>query len=495
MTIREQVVAWLARQDIPVYLVGGCVRDELLGRPSYDLDVVVAGDGLGLARRLANRLGGACFPLDEERGTARVILGAPGEDGLIVDVAQFRGPDLAADLADRDFTVNALAASARAPDRIIDLHNGLHDLRQGLIRPVSAASIRNDPLRALRAVRLCAELGFVLAPETEALIRRGSPGLHRVAGERIRDELARLVSRPKAVTYLRLLDELQILTVILPELEPLRGLTQPPPHYLDGLAHSFEVVYALEEIVSQLEETRGADHGPEGIPIGRTGVPLGAVASFSTRLCSHLHQAMSDARSRLTTVKLAALMHDTGKPVTREVDERGRIRFIGHERVGAETAERVLRRLRFANAESRLAETIVRHHMRPLLLADQSGVTSRAVYRFFRDTGEAGVDVLLHALADHRATYGPNEGVDTWTRLVILAARMLGDYWTRREQKIDPAPLIDGYGLMREFELEPGPQIGSLLELVREAQVTGEVRTHEEALELVRQRLASGDPR
>jgi tRNA nucleotidyltransferase/poly(A) polymerase len=188
-------------------------------------------------------------------------------------------------------------------------------------------------------------------------------------------------------------------------------------------------------------------------------------------------------------------MHDTGKPVTREVDERGRIRFIGHERVGAETAERVLRRLRFANAESRLAETIVRHHMRPLLLANQRGVTSRAVYRFFRDTGEAGVDVLLHALADHRATYGPNEGVDKWTRLVMLAARMLGDYWTRREQKIDPAPLIDGYGLMREFELEPGPQIGSLLELVREAQVTGEVRTHEEALELVRQRLASGDPR
>ena len=154
MTLQDQAIAWLASQDIEVYLVGGWVRDRLMGRPIYDLDVVTAGDGMLLARRLANRFGGAYYPLDERRATGRAILHDPEGRQLVVDAAKLRGIDLAADLADRDFTVNAMAASARAPEEIIDLHGGMEDLRARIIRPVSDGSIRNDPLRALRAPRL-----------------------------------------------------------------------------------------------------------------------------------------------------------------------------------------------------------------------------------------------------------------------------------------------------------------------------------------------------
>ena len=478
VSLEGLVIVWLAQQDVVAYLVGGCVRDRLLGRPVCDLDVAVDGDGLALARRLANRFQGAYYPLDEARSTGRAILCAEGGQRLVVDVARFRGPGLTADLADRDFTVNALAADVHVPDGVIDHHNGLADLDSGLIRPVSEVSIRSDPLRALRAVRLAAELDFALTPETEALIQRDGTALAHVSGERIRDELARLLALPHAAPHLHQLDGLGLLTIIFPELEPSRGLKQPPPHHLGVLAHSLETVRALEALLDGLRED--SDSQFSKFPISQ----------FAEQLQAHLDQVMGKTRPRLVTLKLAALLHDTGKPAVRTVDDKGRARFIAHEKKGAKLVGGALRRVRLTNAEVRLGEAIVRHHMRPLLLARKKSVSSRAVYRFFRDTGVAGVDVLLHALADHRATYVPNAEDDRWPRLVALVARMLADYWERRAERVAPPPLVNGHDLLREFGLQPGPHIGELLEAVREAQVGGEVRTREEALALVRVTLA-----
>ena len=152
MDIESRAIARLAEHDVSAYLVGGRIRDRLRGRPNYDLDVAVDGNGLALARQLANSLNGHYYPLDPERGTGRAIFDA-GERRLIVDIARFRGPGLQADLASRDFTINALAADVRTSGTVIDHHGGLADLAAGLIRPVSEDSIRDDPLRALRAIR------------------------------------------------------------------------------------------------------------------------------------------------------------------------------------------------------------------------------------------------------------------------------------------------------------------------------------------------------
>jgi poly(A) polymerase len=479
-SMEKQVLAWLSRQDAMVYLVGGCVRDRLLDRPVYDLDIVTDADGLALARRLADRFRGAYYPLDQVRGTGRAVLRDREAERLVVDVARLRGPDLAADLADRDFTVNALAANVRTPLTVVDQFHGLDDLEAGLIRPVSGTSIRDDPVRALRAVRLAAELGFSLAPQTEAQIRRDCRALSRVSSERIRDELARVLALSRAAPHLEHLGELGVLVVVLPELEPLRDLDQPAPHHLDVLAHSLETVRALEAILDTFG--RFTDDEPDTQEIG-------ALEPFRGRLFAHLDQLMSEARPRLVTVKLAALLHDTGKPASQQAEDGGRIRFVGHQQEGAEVAGRALRRLRLTNSEVGLGETIVRQHMRPLLLASQKSVSARAAYRFFRDTGEAGVDVLLHALADHRATYEPRLEDDRWSRLVALVARLWGDYWDRGPGRVDPPPLLCGGDLLREFGLQPGPQIGALLEAVREAQVSDEVCTRDEALDLVRRHL------
>jgi tRNA nucleotidyltransferase/poly(A) polymerase len=502
--LQEQVERWLAEHGRGAYLVGGCVRDRLLGRAVYDLDVVVATGGLALARLLADRFGGAYYPLDEARGTGRAILRTADGGPLIVDVSELRGPDLDADLADRDFTINALAEDPRAPGAVIDRSHGLDDLRAGLIHPVGPLSILNDPLRALRAVRLAAELGFTLSPATADLIRQDGAGLVRVSEERIRDELSRILLSPRSASSLDQLDGLGLLTIVFPDLEPLRGMEQPAPHYLDGLAHSLETVHALEGIVARLAyppsvaaETSGDKES------GGRGPAL--PARLTPRLREHLGQRSGDARPRLVALKLAALLHDTGKPSVRGINPEGRVRFIGHEKQSALLVANAMRRLRFAGSEARLGEAIVRHHMRPLLLAGPgptqaasaacprgSGkdagqeVSRRAIYRFFRDTEGAGVDILLHAMADHLATYRPGSGDEAWQRLIELTARMLSDYWERRAERVAPPRLLDGHDLQRELGLPPGRHVGELLEAVREAQVTGEVHSHEEALEWAR---------
>ncbi len=495
MTLNERVIAWFARQDAEIYLVGGCVRDRLLGRTIYDLDLTVAGDGLTLARQLANHFAGDYFPLDRIRSTGRAILHGSQDEVLIVDIARFRGSDLAADLADRDFTINALASSVRTPAAVIDMHGGRSDLAAGQIRPVSDACIRDDPLRALRAVRQAAELGFRCTEDMERLIRRDGHLLPSVSAERIRDELSRLLAQPGASTQLSYLDELGLLTTVIPELEPMRDLAQPPPHHLDALVHSVATVRALEDIVSRLSlaQVPGASAEGGAQDPGYAGY-LHLLAPFGGQLVEHLARHVSGERSRLVTAKLAALLHDTGKPEARSVDEDGRIRFLRHERAGAQITARVLQRLRFSNAEVWLGETIVRHHMRPLLLSSQVSVSPRAVYRFFRDTGDAGIDILLHALADHRATYAPTAGEGSWPRLAALVARMLGDFWERKREAVAPSPIIGGRDLLREFSLEPGPRIGELLEIVREAQVSGTVGTRDEAMALVRVHLDQARP-
>jgi len=489
MDIEVRVNAWLAQQDAGTYLVGGCVRDRLLRRHVADLDVVTAGDGLILARCLADSFGGDYYALDKERGTGRAILPGEGMRRLVVDVAQFRGGSLAADLADRDFTINALAVSVRAPDEVIDHYDGMADLAAGLIRPVSDDSIRNDPLRAMRAVRQAAQLDFALAPETKQLVRRDGDALAHVSAERVRDELARLLVLPHAALYLAQLDNLGLLTVILPELESLRNLEQPAPHHSDALGHSLETVQALEVFLravgARVDGARGSIDPEVPDELFRS-----LLSRFAGDLDVHFLRIMSDTRPRLVMLKLAALLHDAGKPTARTVDMDGRVRFAGHQEAGARSTHWALQRLRFSSGEVRLGETIVRHHMRPLLLAKEESVTARAIYRFFRDTGDVGIDVLFHALADHWAIFGLDAEDEGWANLVALSARMMGDYWERQPERVKPPPLIDGHDLLREFGLCPGPQIGELLEVVREAQVSEEVHSRQDALRLVRLRLA-----
>jgi len=481
--ILDSIVTVLEEQGQEAYLVGGYVRDLLLGRESHDLDFAVPGDGVALARQVADRLGGAFVALDPERDTGRVIVRREGPTPLLVDFAIFRGDDIESDLRMRDFTVNAMAVpfSEFVAGRIqtVDPLGGRHDLEARCVRAVSNEVFRDDPARLLRAVRLAKQMGFEIAPETENLIQRDAPLIVSISPERVRDELVYILALSGTSQALRQMDRLNLLEVVLPEVAQLKGVEQSPPHTMDVYDHTLRGLDELEVLL-----------GGVGVgPVSDAGFFPASLQVFSEELAAHLTAGLVGGRARYVIVKLAALLHDVGKPVTYATNEDGRIRFLGHAGVGASLAADLMRRMHFGKREEVLVRTFVWNHMRPLHLSREKTVTRRAMYRFFRDTRDTGLDILLFSLADYRATRGARRGKRREERFISMVARMMRAFFEEHSTVIAPPRLLDGHNLMTAFGLKPGPRIGQLLEAVRERQAGGEITTRDEALDFVASEL------
>lgn len=476
-----------ARQSLadpsPAWLVGGSVRDALLNRPIHDLDFAVAGDGLAIARTVAARMGAAFFPLDESRGTGRVVAMEGGER-FFLDFASLRGDDLNADLAARDFTVNAIAVSLDG--QLIDPMGGQADLKARLLRQCGPESIHDDPVRTLRAVRLAAQLDFRIERGAREAARETAPLLAGVSAERIRDEFMKMLEGRGPAASLRALDALGLLGRVVPETTALKGVSQSAPHVFDVWQHTVAVVDHLEGVLSVLGRVHDVDAASEYA----LGYAAARVGRYRGEISDHLEQELSVGRAARGLLFLAALLHDIAKPQTRAVETNGRIRFLGHENSGMEVARERASALRLSNEEVERVATVVAHHMRPMLLAQRGPVTPRAAYRFFKATGSAGVDVCLLALADMLGTHGVELDQTEWAARVDTVVALLDAYYRQAEQIIRPAAFITGEDVMG-LGVPQGPRVGELLEAVREAQAAGEVRAREEALELVKKLLAS----
>lgn len=503
--------AFLRARGVAAWLVGGAARDLAMGRSPVDLDVAVAGDGHALARAYADATGAAFVALDAGRGTGRVVVrSAPP---LTLDLAALRAPTLEADLRLRDFTVNALAINLPGDGEglgtPLDPTGGLADLRAGVLRACGPRSMADDPLRVLRAARLCATLGLRPEPGLAALLRAAAPGLAGVAGERSRDELLKLLDAPGAGPWLRYLDDCGALTALIPELEPARACTQPNVHFLPVLAHILETVTALDWLIlsvkrkAQSVEQQDAI-SPQALPAQpvwsgtkapyavlpvavQTHPELRSALPFAERLAPLLAERRAGGHSRAALLKLGALLHDVAKPQTKEVHPDGKVSFYEHQTIGAGVAARICKRLRLSRHDTAQVALIVREHMRPGQLRTSEVVTMRAVNRFFRDLGDAGPDVLLHELADHLATRGPAVDVEGWDQHLAWVEALLEVYYVPR-----PAPrppLVDGNALMAALDLAPGPLVGALLREIEEAREAGEISTGDEALALARARL------
>jgi len=474
----------LTEQGVKSYLVGGFVRDALLGQNTADIDVAVAADALEIAPRVATALGGRYVLLDEVNRVGRVVLvnevtpSAGGQWQL--DFSTFEG-SIEQDLARRDFTIDAIAVdleeAVNQPCPLIDPFNGGNDLRQGVVRAVSEGAFESDAVRLLRAVRLAAELDFSIDDETEALIRRHCHLIAGVAGERVREELLRLLATSKAGEFLTYLDKLGLLTVMIPELNQEKGVEQPKEHYWDVFEHSLRTVSAADFLLGQ-----GAWE--------YAGKEVLAVVPWSAVLSQHFELEVSSGSTRRSLLKLAALLHDVAKPKTKAIDG-GRMRFLGHAMEGAAVAVDILERLRLSGREVKLVEAMVRHHLRPTQMGQDALPSRRAIYRYFRDTGEAGIDILFLSLADHLATRGPHLNLAQWGEHAQIVEYVLAQRF-QEESLVTPAKLVDGHDLINIFGMRPGPELGQLLEAVREAQAAGEVATRDEALAYVRDHLLSG---
>lgn len=488
---------YFAEQQAQIYLVGGSLRNLLLGDPCADWDLVTDGEAHKLARRLADKYGWFYVHLHEKASRVVVRFSDTAEE-LVLDIAPLHGETLEEDLHARDFTLNAIAAplapvlaqlacsgtllDASLP--LIDPLRGFADLQKRLLRSVDEQVFHHDPLRMLRALRFARRYSLTLVPETEDLIRRDASLLPQVAAERIHEELYTLLAWPGALAQLHRLDAYGLLIVLFPELGGARGLRQPSPHYWDVLEHSLQCIHSLEELTFILASEPGAPFAPG----------LAATSDDSDELLAIrelLHEAEQQqifhfADLSAPRMKLAALLHDVGKPLTSTVDEQGDIHFYSHPQIGAPIASEIMRRLSASTQDRRFVQLVTAHHMRPGQLGQDGPVTSRAVRRYFVDLGPTGILVALFSLADHLATLGPQPRTSAWTRHLSVTHLLLTSY-IRERTKILPPRLVRADELMSRLHLQPGPILGQLLDAIAEAQAEGVIHSREEAMLLARE--------
>ena len=452
----------IARRDRKkVHLVGGFLRDYLLKRGRADFDFAVSSGALTLAREFARRIKGAFVLLDEERGCARVV--KKTEEGAVTfDFADYRAKTLKGDLAKRDFTINTLCvdlarlrADTPLKDQILDHKNGMADLKAKRIRAVSATSFRDDPLRILRAFSLKAMLDFRIERETLQRIKKEKDLLSGVSFERVRDELFKILLSPRAAATLKHMDRTGVLERVIPQVHVMYGVHQGGYHHLDVWPHSLETVAQFERIIGEFA-------GDED------------VSAF-------LNEPVAGERRRYALIKLAALLHDIGKPDTKEIKE-DRMSFHGHEHVGKDIVRSVARMLKVSTRERYVLQDLVRWHLRPGYLSNFKSPGRRAVFRFFRDTKGEAVSVLLLSLADQRATRGPLTSRADQKHHEKIVRRLIKEYF--EEQKKEPfVRLIDGHDLIKELKLRPSPLFSEILKAVEEKQALGRITTRKEALD------------
>jgi poly(A) polymerase len=479
-----------ALPDQEIYLVGGAVRDMLRNHLSHDLDFALPSNGIFLARRVANALKADFMVLDEERDTGRVIF--TETDGLrtFLDFATYRGGvTLEADLRARDFTINAIAYSIHNGS-IIDPLNGASDLRAKLIRACSPTSFQDDPVRILRAIRQAAAFEFKIELSTRKAMKEAVSLLPKISPERQRDEVFKILEGPKPDASLRALEMLGVFPYLMPELTAMKGVTQSLPHIYDVWEHTLSVLRHLEGILSSLRVGYSAEETNDTF----TGLLTLRLGRFREQLAAHFTESLNTDRSVRAALFFAALYHDVEKPATRSLDEAGRIRFFDHEVKGAEVATERARAFNLSADEVERIRKIILHHMRfhsfiSRLEGNQEEPSRKAIYRYFRDAGESGVDLVLLGLADLRGTREHALTQENWTIALDVARILLENYWEKREETVAPPRLLDGNDLMRELKLQPGRMIGQLLEVIREGQATGKVGTREEAFNLAREEL------
>jgi len=479
--------------DQEIYLVGGAVRDMLMRRVSHDFDFTVPSNGIRLGRQVANRLKANFYPLDDERDTGRVILSSGEDLRTVMDFVAYRGSSLDDDLLARDFTINSLAYDLRNRT-LIDPFNGAQDIHNKVIRADSETTFTDDPVRVLRAVRQAADLGFRIDKGTRQKMKQAGAGLRTVSPERIRDELFRILEGQQPGTAIRALEMLDVLPYFLPELSALKGVKQSPPHVYDVWAHTIAVLNHLERILSPL----ALGYDPESTSDLFTGLLVLKLGRYRERFAAHFADPPNADRSARALLFLAALYHDVAKPACYVADDTGHIRFWGHDVQGADMVSKRGEELHLSNQEIERLHVVIRNHMRihfhSIRLEIEGKTPSRkAVYRFFRDVGEASVDLVLLALADTRATYSHELTQETWISVLDVCRIFLENYWEKPEETVSPPPLLNGHELMSELDLEPGPKIGELLAEIREAQATGKISIREEAITYARERLTGSN--
>lgn len=459
------VRACLGGAGVRAWVTGGTVRDLLLGREPHDFDLVVSGDPEPVGRRFANVSGGSFFLLSEDFKTCRVL--SPDRQ-VKYDFTALRGDTIEADLAQRDFTANAVAVELAADPGLIDPLGGQADIENRRLAAVSPGIIDDDPLRLLRAVRLEKTTGLVIDSGLADLIKAQAKQAAAPAAERTFAELVIVLELPGTDDAVRRLDELGLLKILLPELEALKGVEQNQYHHLDVFEHTLAHAHALGHVIAE---------------------PAGYFPADAEWVRERCRLRVAGDASWLFIMGFASIMHDIAKPGCAFTDGDGRIRFFEHDRRGSEMAAEIIRRFRASSKCVDAVSSLVDGHMRFEGLLQQPEPTARARLRYLRATDPYSPELIIMSVADRLSVRGPLVTEADIERHLLLAREMMTMCHVRAEA--EPLPrLISGDELMRELGLQAGPLIGRLVERISEEQQLGNISTREQALSAAAAMLA-----
>ncbi|MCF8106512.1 MAG: HD domain-containing protein [Desulfohalobiaceae bacterium] len=441
-----------------LYLVGGRVRDYLLGRPGGDLDLTCT-----TAEETARKLAAfwdvplVGFRKTNRQSCFRVVFDADRDD--FMDFTPLQGETLEEDLARRDFTINALAMEIGpdGPGRILDPFGGRQDLAAKLVRMTSKQVLADDPLRILRGFRFCAQLDFRLEADTRRTMQDQAGLLQTSAPERISHELFKLFEAPETYPILRQMDRSKVLEVVFPEIASLRHCEQNGFHHLDVWRHSLLALERSEDILKRLDALFGPSAG-------------------------QIREILNRGRNT-ALFKIAVLFHDLGKPKTRGLHpQTGRITFYGHDRTGAELIEALARRLRMSTRHQALLRNLVAEHIHVYALSRKE-VKESTRMRFFRTHRDRSVLCILLAMADIEARLSPASDPEEQDRYRAWALQAIDHYLKTSKIYLEKRPLLSGQDILN-LGLGPGPCVGRVLRRIQEAEDDGHVHTREQALAL-----------
>lgn len=440
------------KRDCKFFLVGGFIRDSLLGKTSKDIDFSLTKDPLGFAKAVSFVLKGSFVPLNENCG--RVVL-----KELTIDFTKIE-QDLERDIKRRDFTMNSLCMEGPSFSKIIDLTAGISDISKKTIRMVSKEGLLDDPLRLIRAARFSSSLNFKIEKATIKAIKENSHLVKQSAPERINYELFEILKNSNSYKYLKLLFKLGILEELIPEIIPLSLIDGKGYHHLNLLEHSFETTRQIEKIANNF-----------------------LFKEFVLRIKEYLNETIAAGHTRLSLLKFIGFLHDLGKPETMK-EEDGRLRFIGHERKGEDYIQDVGKRLAFSSNEILSAKRLILNHMRLGTLIQGGLITRKAVFRLFKDLSDDVIMLLILSLSDRYSAVGEattREDIKNHERGVRKILEFIFD----KKEPIKPPKIVNGNELMERFCLKESPLIGKLLLLIEEASVEGKIKNKEDAFKLV----------
>lgn len=472
---RHWIPNWLqealvrVQPPVRVWLVGGAIRDGILGHNTTDFDFAVEGDSLSVARHIADLFQGDFYPIDPNRKIGRAIIRQQDRDPLYLDFSSLMGSGLSEDLRQRDFTINALAIDMRETEHLIDPCGGLQDLRDKVIRQCSPDSIRNDPIRLYRAIRFAVALNAQIEKSTLENLRQSSNEIIGLSVERLRDEFFHILGLEQPATALRLMDRLSLYDPLLKTFSLQRSLVS------DSLDSRISLV---EKLASIIKLSIGAHDRQSTLALafGELRLHLG---KFEDHLTRYLAEEINAGRSKRELLLLAAFIGPENStksehiewPPGRAIQENSdTVRDFGHK-------------MRLSSKESNWLGRWVGGSSLPYL---NGPIHRREVFRILHTSKDTSPAVLLVSLARSLAVRQPQFDPDEWKIQVQNAAKIFEVYFGDEYQRIGTSKILSGTELMAELGIMPGPEVGRMLLAIDEAFFVGDIHTADEAIEMAR---------